>query len=153
MKNMEKSHKVTIEEADISDVHSLALLSGELGYPATAADMAHRLEAIRSDTDQKVFVARHDFLVGWIHAVLIHSLESEPYAEIRGLVVTEQHRGAGIGTQLVQEAEKWAKRLHCGRIRVRTNIVRAEAHAFYRKLGYVSRKTQSVFDKSITPDE
>jgi GNAT superfamily N-acetyltransferase len=146
---MKIKQKIAIQEAEQSDAQALASLSGELGYPANAADMEHRLRVLCSDPQHAIFVAKNDVILGWIHVTVIHSLESDAFAEIRGLVVTEQHRGAGIGTRLVETAEKWASGKKCGRIRVRTNIVRSEAHAFYRKLGYVSKKTQDVFDKPI----
>ena len=96
-----------------------------------------------------IFVAEHERLLGWIHVSVIETMESESFAEIRGLVVSESYRGSGIGRQLVAAAEQWAHKKHCSRIRVRTNIVRIDAHAFYKKLGFVSKKTQHVFDKSL----
>jgi GNAT superfamily N-acetyltransferase len=146
---MKIKQAVTIQEAKKSDAQSLAALCGELGYPANAADIEHRLEVLCSEPEHAIFVAKDDAVLGWIHVTLIHSLESDAFAEIRGLVVTEQHRGAGIGTRLVEAAEKWADGKKCDRIRVRTNIVRAEAHAFYRRLGYVSKKNQNIFDKLL----
>ena len=139
-----------IRDAQISDAATLAALAGELGYPTTPAEMEHRLGVLCSDPRHKIFVAERDGLMGWIHVALIDTLESESFAEIRGLVVTEVHRGSGIGAQLVAAAEQWANIKKCNRIRVRTNIVRVEAHAFYKKLGYESKKTQDVFDKSLS---
>jgi len=141
---------ITIKEAEKSDAQALAMLCGELGYPASATDIERRLEVLCSDPEHVIFAAKDDAILGWIHVTVIRSLESDPFAEIRGLVVTERHRGGGIGSQLVEAAEKWANGKKCGRIRVRTNIVRAEAHAFYRRMGYVSKKTQDVFDKLIS---
>ncbi len=148
---MDKKQNVTIRNAQTSDGAPLAALAGELGYPTTSAEMKHRLELLRSDPHHKIVVAERDGLLGWIHVSMIDTLESESFAEIRGLVVTELHRNAGIGTQLVAAAEKWANEKKCNRIRVRTNIVRVETHAFYKKLGYVSKKTQDIFDKSLLP--
>ena len=148
---MEKKTNATIRDAKVSDAAALAALAGELGYPTTSAEMERRLEALRSDPKHRVFVAERDGLLGWIHVSMINALESESFAEIRGLVVSESYRGSGIGTQLVIAAEKWANEKRCNRIRVRTNVVRVEARAFYKKLGYVSKKTQDVFDKSLLP--
>lgn len=138
-----------IRRADKSDAIALATLAGELGYPATAADMTVRIEKLIYESDHEVYVAELDFLVGWIHVAQVHSLESGSFAEIRGLVVAESHRGSGIGTRLVVAAEQWAKQEGCQRIRVRTNIVREKTRLFYTKLGFRSTKTQQVFDKTL----
>ena len=148
---MGKKQNAAIRDAKKSDAATLAALAGELDYPTTSAEMERRLEALRSDPQHRIFVAERDGLLGWIHVSVINTLESESFAEIRGLVVTESYRGSGIGTQLVAAAEKWATEKRCNRIRVRTNVVRVEAHAFYKKLGYVSKKTQDVFDKPLLP--
>ena len=148
---MGKKQNAAIRDAKISDAAALAALARELGYPTTSAEMEGRLESLRSDPRHRIFVAERDGLLGWIHVSMINTLESESFAEIRGLVVSESYRGSGIGTQLVAAAEKWANEKRCNRIRVRTNVVRVEARAFYKKLGYVSRKTQDVFDKSLLP--
>ncbi len=149
---MEKKQNVAFRDAQASDAPMLAALAGELGYPTTSAEMERRLEVLRTDPRHKIVVAEHNALLGWIHVSMIETLESESFAEIRGLVVAETHRGSGIGRQLVAAAEHWANQKKCSRIRVRTNIVRVDAHAFYKKLGYVSKKTQDVFDKSLLPD-
>ncbi|HTY12403.1 MAG TPA: GNAT family N-acetyltransferase [Bacteroidota bacterium] len=146
---MKMKHNVTIQEAQQSDAEALAWLSGELGYPATTSEIEHRLKALSADPRHTILVAKDGALLGWIDVAVIHTLESDSFAEIRGLVVTEARRGTGIGTKLVEAAEKWASAKKCDRIRVRTNITRVEAQAFYQQRGYVSKKTQNVFDKSI----
>ena len=148
---MEKKQNAAIRDAKKSDAATLAALAGELGYPTTSDEMERRLEALLSDPQHRIFVAERDGLQGWIHVSMINDLESESFAEIRGLVVSGPYRGSGIGTQLVTAAEKWANEKRCNRIRVRTNVVRVEARAFYKKRGYESKKTQDVFDKSLLP--
>jgi hypothetical protein len=34
--------------------------------------------------------------VGWIHAFVAHGIESDAFAEIGGMVVSQKHRGIGI---------------------------------------------------------
>lgn len=138
-----------LREARPSDVAALATLAGELGYPATVPEMEERLARVSSGPDHALLVAEHDAIVGWIHVVLTRSLESDECAEIRGLVVSAGHRGTGIGRQLVLAAERWAREKGCRRIRVRTNVAREHAGAFYRKLGFQSTKTQEVFDMTL----
>ncbi len=146
---MEMNGKSNIRHAIESDAVALAALAGELGYPTTTAEMKSRFGKVLSVSDHGIFVAEFDSIVGWIHVSLIRSLESDAFAEIRGLVVAESYRNSGIGSQLVAMAESWGQKKGCHRIRVRTNIVREKARLFYERLGFQSKKTQEVFDKTL----
>jgi GNAT superfamily N-acetyltransferase len=138
-----------IREAKKTDAVALAKLSGELGYPTTTTEMESRFDKLFSKSDNGIYVAKLDSIVGWIHVAVIQSLESNPFVEICGLVVAELHRGTGIGTQLVAMAESWAQEKGYNHIRVRTNILREETRKFYIQVGFQSKKTQEVFDKII----
>ena len=138
-----------IRPAHIADASSIAVLSEQLGYPSAIEAIERRLSALISDTQHGVFVAEEDVVVGWIHVTVMHSVESDAYAEIRGLVVDELHRGKGIGTQLIKAAEKWTSEKGFKKIRIRTNVVRTETIEYYKKCGYAITKTQRVFDKDL----
>ena len=113
--------------------------------------MQRRLAELQASENDTVLVAvRSDKVVAWIHLSRIPSLESEPFAEIRGFVVTESERGTGVGTELVNAAEIWARERACPRLRVRSNVVRTETRRFYENRGFVVKKTQNVFDKTLT---
>ena len=138
-----------IREAKKTDAVALAKLSGDLGYPTTTTEMESRFDKLFSKSDNGIYVAKLDSIVGWIHVSVIQSLESNPFVEICGLVVAESYRGKGIGTQLVSMAERWAQEKGYNQIRVRTNILREESRRFYKQVGFQSKKTQEVFDKII----
>ncbi|MGD8328256.1 MAG: GNAT family N-acetyltransferase [Acidobacteriota bacterium] len=146
--------EIRIRRAQSDDAESLAHLSGELGYPAAAAAVAQRLAVLLDRGDHAVLVAEsaEGRVLGWAHAFVAHRLESPSFAEIGGLVVSEGVRGQGIGRCLVAAAERWARNRGLGAIRVRSNVVREEAHAFYRRLGYENLKEQAVFRKSLDAD-
>ncbi len=138
-----------IRSAKKDDARALASLAGELGYPTTSSEIEMRLARIIPDRRYSVFVAENREPIGWIQVCLVQSLEGGAFAEIVGLVVSHDQRRSGLGTQLVEKAVEWAKKNDCLRIRVRTNVVRKEAHTFYTKLGFDFKKTQEVFDKSL----
>ena len=143
------NEKPNIRKAKKSDAAALAALAGELGYTTTAAEMKNRLDRLFSASDHGVFVAEFDSIVGWIHVSLTQSLQSTAFAEICGLVVVEDRRGSGVGTQLVAKAERWAHRKGCRRVRVRTNILRDKTLVFYKRIGFQPKKTQEVFEKLL----
>jgi GNAT superfamily N-acetyltransferase len=140
-----------IRDARESDVNELAGLTTELGYPSTPTDIARRLPFLLGRDDQRVLVAvdDRDRAVGWIHVALQRSLEDDPYAQIAGLVVAAAARGAGAGSRLVAEGERWARAQGVGIMRVRTNVVRERTHGFYRNAGYALKKTSHLFVKLL----
>lgn len=136
--------------ATLEDAEQIAQLAGQLGYPATAAETVQRLAAISGNGQHAVLVADDGgTLQGWIHVVVSHSLLADLRAEIAGLVVDEQHRGRGIGQMLLEDGEQWARQKGCRWIRLRSNVLRPRAHAFYERMGYEVSKVQKAFRKAL----
>ncbi len=141
--------ELRIRAAKLQDAFFIASLTLELGYQAAEEEIKVRLRKISADQDQHVFIAENDTIVGWMHIAITGPLESEPFAEIRGIVVKKEFRGKGIGTSLISTAEEWAKNKGCSKLRVRTNTKRKETIDYYRKIGFVLKKKQEIFDKEI----
>lgn len=141
---------LAIREISLADAEAAAQLSGELGYPVPPERMRERIRRMASLPDHAVFVGCVDgAVVGWIDVGVIHHLQADPYAEIGGLVVSGNYRGAGIGRMLVMRAEQWARRREVARMVVRSRITREGAHRFYVREGYEHIKTSAVFSKSL----
>ena len=131
------------------DTGAVALLEGELGYRGTAAQVEQRVAALSPSSDAAFVATDGEAIAGWIHVHIVQTLTSDRRAEILGLVVSQRVRRAGIGRALVGAAEAWARERGLATVRVRCSVVRAEAHEFYRALGYQSSKRQEVFDRTI----
>lgn len=145
----EHSKAIHIRHAISADADAIARLSGELGYPSTEAAVRERLAHLLAAPGPHAVMVSVDgrgAVTGWVHASLERTVESDPYVEIRGLVVEEAHRGKGIGEALVRAAVAWARGRGVGKVRVRSNVVRERTRAFYLRLGFAVRKTQAVFD-------
>jgi GNAT superfamily N-acetyltransferase len=140
-----------IRRACPSDALRLAELSGQLGYPTSTKQMAARLKQALRNKDGACFVAesREHGIVGWAHVSVTPLLEVDRRAELNGLVVHEQIRSRGVGAQLLAAAEKWAKRMRCTGMSVRSNVLRERAHGFYLRQGYEHYKTQKAFRKVL----
>ena len=88
-------------------------------------------------------------VVGWIDVGVTRHLQSEPSAEIGGLVVSSEARNGGIGRRLVAQAEEWALQRGLKRVVVRSQVAREGAHRFYLREGYERTKTSAVFTKKL----
>lgn len=139
----------TVRLAAAADAPAVALLAAELGYPTNRVQVEERLAAIAATTSQVVLVAELDGLVvGWLEVVEMLRVESGRFGEITGLVVTSAHRGAGVGGVLVEAAWAWCAARGLAELRVRSNVVRSDAHRFYRRLGFAVTKTQVVLRRT-----
>jgi len=150
---MSKSNasKLQVRRARLSDAADIAVLSGQLGYPASKKEMATRLRDALRSRNGACFVAEngHGGLLGWAHVSVTPLLEVARRAELNGLVVEENSRSAGVGARLLEEAEKWAKKMRCTGMSVRSNVLRERAHQFYLREGYEHYKTQKAFRKPL----
>lgn len=141
---------LVVRAIDASDADAAARLSGELGYPVDEAVMRVRLERLHDLRDHGVFVACvNGEVVGWVHVSAVVHLQSEPRAEIGGLVVADKSRSQGVGARLVARAEAWARDAGLSQIVVRSQVMREAAHRFYVREGYARTKTSAVFSKSL----
>jgi GNAT superfamily N-acetyltransferase len=151
MKPSGKGTKWKIRRARSADAPHIAVLSGQLGYPATTAEVRRRLAAIRPASQHAVFVAdspEHG-VIGWTHVSKQPLLEGEIRAEVNGLVVAEGRRSLGAGARLLAAAEEWARQHGCKGMSVRSNVIRERAHQFYERHGYEHFKTQKSFRKPL----
>ncbi len=143
---------VTLRAATLADAARMAELSGTLGYPNEAADLAARLSRLLPRDGELVLVAEvpPGRVVGWAYAVQRESLEAPARCELLGLVVDAGARRRGVGRQLVRAVEEWAAGRGLDRMVVRSNVARPESHPFYEGIGYERVKTQHTYSKPLT---
>lgn len=140
---------MNLRKATTSDAEAIAALSGQLGYPSTPEQVAWRMAGLQGPDDSILAAEEGGRVVGWIHVQGMQRVESDPCAEILGLVVEESCRDQGVGRKLVEAACLWAKEKGYGEIRVRSNTIRADAHRFYEGLDFREVKTQIVFARRL----
>jgi GNAT superfamily N-acetyltransferase len=146
-----QNKEMKIRRAQNADAAQIAVLTGQLGYPATTAQIRERLRRIQPVSQNAVFVAdaANRGVIGWLHVSKEPLLESEMRAEVNGLVVAEGQRSLGAGAQLLAAAEDWARKHGCKGMSVRSNVIRERAHKFYERHGYEHYKTQKSFRKPL----
>ena len=141
----------TIRAAQLPDHARIAELAGQLSYPSTPEEIAHRLQGLQRTADAAVFVAELETgeIAGWIAVFVYRTMEADARAEVSGLVVDERFRSQRVGDRLLARAEEWARGAGCQAIGLRSNVIRARAHAFYERHGYMHVKTQKAFRKQL----
>jgi GNAT superfamily N-acetyltransferase len=153
---------IYLREAERGDAAELARLSAELGYPATPDVIARRLSRYEGQKEHAIFVAccgnpaedaasgdGKPRLAGFIDVSVVHHLQAETCVEIGALVVDASMRSRRIGVRFLECADEWARQQGVASIRVRSNVIRTDAHRFYEREGYVREKTSAVFRKSV----
>ena len=146
-----KKSLITIRPACLEDAERISILCEQLGYSASNEDIKNRLFSLQEDDSHIIYVATlpNNFVVGWVHAHKCHLVIMSPQVLIFGLVVDINYRSNGIGGLLMQQIEKWARINNCQTIRLRSNIIRKEAHKFYEKMGYKNTKHSLEFCKNL----
>lgn len=148
---MKASERVRVRPAVAADAPRLAALLGQLGTPCKIDAARGRLASAVASPSRAVLVAeRRGEVVGYLELRQIPSLMlGEAEAELLSLVVDEAARRSGVGRALMAAAEEWTRARGCPLLRLRTNVSRPEAHAFYERLGYALLKTQHVYRKEL----
>ena len=137
-----------LRDAKPSDAARIVELIDQLGHPIDEKQVGKNLAALKKLGETPLVAVLDKQVVGLIglhRMVTIH--RDAPVGRIPVLVVAEEARGHGIGRMLVDAAEQWCRRHGCKLIEVTSNDRRAEAHAFYRHLGY--ERTSIRFFKEL----
>jgi GNAT superfamily N-acetyltransferase len=141
----------TVRQAKSKDVIHITALCDQLGYPSSSEQVAQRIERIQQLDDHALFVMERadGDLIGWVHVYLCPLVVTDLETEIGGLVVDERYRDRGIGQLLMRHAEQWSREKGCQALRLRSNVTRENAHAFYERMGYKKIKTSWMFRKEL----
>ena len=77
-------------------------------------------------------------------SIEVHREDDFDYIYLDDFSVTEQYRGQGIGTQLVNRAEAYAKEIQISKISLHVEKSNTAAFNLYKKLGYRIYKEQGT---------
>lgn len=140
-----------MRDARPGDSEGLATLAAQLGYPVEPGTVRARLEALAGKPGQRVLVAEAEGrVIAWMGLEVVDHFYVPPFAMITGFVVDEACRGRGTGGLMLAEAEAWTKAQGLGRLRLKANVQRKDAHRFYEAHGFARTKEQYDFWKALT---
>jgi N-acetylglutamate synthase-like GNAT family acetyltransferase len=142
---------IIIRPAQKLDCTGLTNLTNQLGYPSTLEKICEIMDLVLAHNDHQVYIAeKENTIVGYIHLIRSIRIGSNPFVEIAAFIIDESARSMGVGSSLIKETENWASGLGLKDIRIRSNIIREDAHHFFQNRGFQNIKTQEVFLKHIT---
>jgi GNAT superfamily N-acetyltransferase len=144
-----------IRRVRATDAAAVDELLHQLGYPQDGtAETAARIRAWDADPAGAAYVADADGdLLGLVAIHVTPFFErSGCWGRIVALVVADRVRRQGVGAQLVAAAESFAASRGCVRMEVTSADRRRDAHAFYRRRGYLDQAgTSSRFLRDLRP--
>ena len=117
------------------------LINSELGYDVSCEDLKARILQMQKDKNYVILTAAHEEkVVGFIGLQICLAFEIEGKAmRIIALAVARHSQGQGIGSALIQEAEKYANENNISSISVNSGLKRTEAHRFYEKQSFYKK--------------
>ena len=137
-----------IRDAKPSDAPRLVDLIRLLDHEIDEKSLRRNLAALKKERQTPLVATLGKEVVGLCGVsarVMVH--RDSPIGRISPLVVVEVAQGQGIGRMLVEAAEEWMRKRGCKIVEVTSNDRRAEAHAFYRHMGY--ERTSIRFAKTL----
>lgn len=128
-----------ITEAKTEDIEAILTLQTQIYRVDTiAANGRETLKNQLKDESCEVLVAKLDEKK--IGTATIHFIDvaarGQPYAFLEGLVIHEDHRGNGHGTEFFKKCLEIAKKKNCYKMLFTSGMNRQDAHKFYEKLGF-----------------
>ncbi len=146
---------VTIRVATLQDIPRITELGKELGdfhsdldedefwtHPSsTPVEFTKLLKDHISNDNSLVLVAEDgETIVSYCLAVITSQppeFNGKPYGSIKETLVTNSHRGKGIGKTMVSELERWFRSKDIYRVEVGVAALNDKAAAFWQKMGYI----------------
>src|SRR3954469_14098136 len=109
---------VTLRLARGGEAEDPARLSHQRGVPMTPKAARAGLRETPGPPDQALVVAEsRGRVAGFVELRRVRLFMARRRLEVAALVVYEDSRGRGIGSRLLEEAERWAHDLRCSKMR------------------------------------
>ena len=140
--------KPKLRAAKPGDAKRISALLDYLGHPISEKGVRKNLAALAKRKETPLVATLRKEVVGMVGIHTMATVHRDaPVGRIPVLVVAREAQGHGIGKLLVEEAERLLKKGGCKIVEVTSNDRRAEAHAFYRHMGY--ERTSIRFMKKL----
>ena len=129
---------IEIRACTPGDSAAVSNLLGQLGYTVSIRQTTEQVAELSKTGADPIFLALADGQVlGLLALHLCRMLQyPSPIVRVTVLVVDQRARRRGVGKLLMQHAEQVGSAAGCEFVELTSARDRAEAHAFYRSIGY-----------------
>ncbi|MBV8506320.1 MAG: GNAT family N-acetyltransferase [Alphaproteobacteria bacterium] len=129
---------IEIRACTPDDAVAVSTLLGELGYIVSIRQATEHVRELSKTGADPIFLAAADGqILGLLAAHLCRMLQyATPVMRVTALVVDRRARRRGVGKLLMERAEQIGSAAGCEFVELTSAMDRAEAHAFYRSIGY-----------------
>jgi GNAT superfamily N-acetyltransferase len=137
-----------VRAAKPADSAEIVKLIALLGHEVDESGVRKRIAQLAKDKLAPIVATLDRQVVGLCGIdVMVAIHREQAVGRINILVVTTAARGQGIGRLLVDAAKEELRKHGCGLVEVTSNDRLAEAHAFYRHMGF--ERTSIRFAKTL----
>lgn len=122
----------------MKDAPEIARLLTVLGHPTTESEVLLRWPEWSDQANSALVAERANgtlAALATLHQTFVLH-RPRPVGRITAMVVDAADRGKGLGRAVVRAAEVELGRVGCGLLEITSNLRRADAHAFYERVGY-----------------
>lgn len=138
-----------LRDAKPSDAPRLVELIRSLGADIDEKTVRKKLGLLSKMGELPLVATVDKRVVGVAGRHLMHTIHRPaPVGRIPILAVASEAQGKGIGRMLVEAVEQWCRKGGCELLEVTSNDRLAEAHAFYRHMGF--ERTSIRFAKKLS---
>ena len=129
---------IEIRACTPEDSAAVSTLLDELGYTVSIRQATEQVTELGKTGADPIFLALADGkILGLLALHLSRMLQyPSPIVRVTALVVDRRARRRGVGKLLMQHAEQVGSAAGCEFVELTSAMDRAEAHAFYRNIGY-----------------
>jgi GNAT superfamily N-acetyltransferase len=128
---------IRVRTALPEDAEVLAALVTDLGYPVDGAELWSRVQRMPSETYRTLVALVENQVAGFVGLLTLPVYEHpRPIGWILALCIAPNYRRRGIGTALINEAERLCRSEGVVDLRLHSGLKRDEAHEFYEKMGF-----------------
>ena len=142
---------LAIRKCGKEDIHQVVELFKQLwpGKNLNRDRLSSVFENMAASDNYEVLCAeKNGSVVGFASTAILHNFWQEGLIlYITTMIVDNKNRRTGIGKALIARIEEIAIRKGCSKIELESAFHRAEAHAFYEKMGF--EKRAYFFSKSV----
>ena len=143
-----------VKQAELSDLYDIAELAFEL-WPE------HTIDELKDETEEYISKKSCVIFLNWdgdipngfaqcsLRTDYVEGTETSPVGYLEGIFVREERRNEGIGTELLEACERWARNCGCTEFASDCELSNADGFSFHVRSGFSAVNRIICFTKQL----